>query len=627
MKENIEKEIARIVQTLKKDQTSDGSWDYAFETGISTDAYMIILLRTLEMEEEELIEALVQRILSKQEKDGSWKLFYDEKTGNLSATVEAYYALLYSGYLHEGNKEMQAARRIILSLGGLENVHMFTKIMLALTGQSKWPRFFPIPVEFILFPLAFPINLFDFSVYGRVNIVPIMILADKKYQKTTNRSPDLSNLYRSSVTGENDDFNWNRGEWRSFLSFLQKGIHHIVGLPAYIHSVSMQQAEKYMLDRIEPDGTLYSYFSSTFLMIFSLLSLGYQKNDPVIIRAVNGLKSMESQVDGHIHMQYTTANVWNTTLISYVMQDAGVSWQDPVIQKANNYLLTRQHHRYGDWMVHNPYSLPGGWGFSHVNTMNPDVDDTTAALRSIAELVHNDSVYQQAWDRGINWLFSMQNNDGGWPAFEKNVDKTILHHLPIEGAAFLLTDPSTADLTGRTLEFFGNFTNLSKNHPVIKNGVNWLVDHQEKDGSWYGRWGICYLYGTWAAITGMVSVGVSPQNTSIQRALKWLGDIQNSDGGWGESCKSDINQEYTPLGASTLTHTSWALDALIKASDQPTPEINAGVKFLLASSKKNDWTISYPKGQGMAGGFYIHYHSYRYIFPLLALNHYKKKFL
>ncbi|AXI08066.1 squalene--hopene cyclase [Oceanobacillus zhaokaii] len=628
MKSKVTNEINRIIEVLKNDQSSDGSWDYPFETGVSTDAYMIILLRTLEINDEKLIQALVERILSRQEKNGSWKLFYDEKNGDVTATVEAYYALLYSGYRDKGDKELVVARRRILEWGGIEKSHMLAKIMLALTGQYKWPTFFPIPVEFILLPVSFPINFFDFSVYGRANIAPMLILADQKFTIKTKRSPDLSNLFLSRGRAENDEFFLDRSrEWRSFYSFIQQGIKNIIGLPEYIHTMAIQQTKKYIVDRIEPDGTFYNYFSSTFLMIFSLLALRFPKNDPIITKAVDGLKGMACQIDGHTHMQFTTVNVWNTSLINYALQRAGISWDDPMIQLANDYLLSRQHYRYGDWVIHNPTNLPGGWGFSDMNTMNPDIDDTTASLRSITHLVRNEAVYRQAWDRGINWIFSMQNHDGGWAAFEKNVDKEIVKLIPIEGAKYLLTDPSTADLTGRTLEFYGNFTNLIKKHNAIKNGVNWLKNNQEKNGSWYGRWGICYIYGTWAAITGMVSTGVDSEHSSVQKSLKWLRNIQNPDGGWGESCYSDINEIYTPLGVSTLTHTAWALDALIAASDKATPEIQAGVKFILDTSDKKDWTLSYPKGQAMAGGVYIHYHSYRYIFPLLALSHYRKKFL
>ncbi|KGM46119.1 squalene--hopene cyclase [Neobacillus niacini] len=614
------KGIDWLIKTLRSDQSPDGSWDYPFETGLSTDAYMIILLRTLEINDEELIKELAERIVSRQDTNGSWKLFYDEREGNLTATVESYYALLYSGYYDKKDKRLQNAKKFILSKGGIEKVSMFTKVMLALTGQLEWPSFSHLPVEIILLPLSFPINFYSFSVYGRANFTPMMVLADKKLSIKTDKSPDLSDL----LDGRLDSGSWIRSEeMRSLFSFIGDGVKNLIGLPQQLHKLAIQRAKKYMLDHIEDDGTFYSYYSSTFLMIFALLSLGYKKSDPIILKAIEGIKSMKCVIDGHPHLQYTTADVWNTSLIGYVLQEAGISPADPMVGAANQYLLKRQHTKFGDWVIHNPASLPGGWGFSDINTINPDVDDTTASLRSISRM---GSGHHDAWSRGINWLLSMQNDDGGWAAFEKNTDTKLFEFLPIEKAEFILTDPSCADITGRTLEFFGNYTNLSKDHSSIKKGVKWLLNHQEGDGSWYGRWGICYIYGTWGAVTGLSAVGIPGSDESIQKAVDWLYRIQNSDGGWGESCYSDNKRTYVSLGASTLIHTAWALDALISVSDKPTLAIRKGISYLLENLQKEDWTTAYPKGQGMAGAFYIHYHSYRYIFPLLALAHYRKKF-
>lgn len=620
--------IKKLIDKLKMEQSTKGTWDYPFETGISTDAYMIILLRSLQINDEQLIQALGERIISRQEENGAWKLFYDVEGGNITATVEAYYALLYSGYYSKADKRLRTAKKFILANGGIEKTHMFMKIMLALTGQYKWSKEFPIPIETILLPTTFPINFFDFSVYGRANLTPMMILANKKYIIRTKRSPDLSDLFlnRNHHWDEEASMWVNSTEWRSLLSTISSSIKSLIGLPEQLHSLAIERAKQYMLDRIEPDGTFYSYFSSTFLMIFALLSLGYSKNHPFIQNAVNGLKSMQTPIDNKTHIQYTTATVWNTALISYTLQEAGVSVSDLVIQKANHYLLSRQHYKFGDWMIHNPKGLPGGWGFSNINTINPDIDDTTVSLRALHQQVNNDPYSHQAWDRGIKWLFSMQNDDGGWAAFEKNVNKDFYHFIPIQGAEFLIADPSTPDLTGRTLEFFGKYTNLSKNHPSILKAVKWLLNQQEHDGSWYGRWGICYIYGAWASITGLVSVGVSTSHPSVQKTVKWLKIIQNSDGGWGESCKSDIEKKYIPLGSSTVTQTAWALDILISASNELSPEISAGVKFLIDTIDRDDWTTHYPTGQGMAAGFYINYHSYRYIFPLLVLAHYQRKF-
>ncbi|WP_144461015.1 squalene--hopene cyclase [Siminovitchia fortis] len=617
--------INRITGILKEEQNCDGSWDYPFDTGVKTDAYMIILLKTLEINDEDLIRRLTERILSKQEKNGAWKLYYDEKDGNLSYTVEAYYALLYSGFYPKSDTRLRLAKSFILKNGGMEKAGIFTKVLLALTGQYKWPAFFPLPVELILLPLSFPINFYDFSVFGRANLAPIMILAAKKYNRKTKDSPDLSDLF----VNRTDEF-FSADEKRSFeniFSIIEQGIKSILMAPGQLRSYAIERAKQYMLNHLEPDGTFYSYFSSTFLMIFALMSLGYKKDDPVILKAVEGLKGMECTIKGYTHMQYTTANVWNTALISYTLQNAGVPASDPTVIAANEYLLEKQHYKYGDWVIHNPSALPGGWGFSDINTFNPDVDDTTAALRAFSPLVTENSALRSSWDRGTNWTISMQNNDGGWPAFERNVDKKIMNLLPIEKARFLVSDASSADLTGRTLEFFGNYTNMPKKSKKIRNGAEWLKADQKKDGSWYGRWGICFIYGTWAAVTGLMAIGFDRKDKSIQNAAAWLKRIQNKDGGWGESCSSDIENTYVPLRKSHITQTAWALDALIAAENQPTPEIQAGVRYLLHSYDSENWTWDYPVGQGMGGGFYIHYHSYRYIFPLLALSNYEKKFI
>ncbi|KIL76775.1 Squalene--hopene cyclase [Bacillus badius] len=619
MKHQVYKEINSIANQFVQDQAEDGAWHYPFETGIASDCSMIILLRTLEMnDEEELIKELVERIVGKQQEDGSWKLFHDQDKGNLTSTVEAYYALLYSGYRNPKDPEIQAARRFIMVNGGATEVHMFLKILLALTGQCAWPHF-PVNIEVLLLPDSFPINLFDLSVYGRANLIPFLILANTNFRRRTPKSPDLSDLFLKRkvhfFTEEQEE------DARSVIKLIKQGIKALK-YHGNLRELTLYRAEKYMLNRIEPDGTFLNYFSSTTLMIYALLARGYSNTHPVITRAVQGLKAMTCRIDGELHCQYTTASIWNTTLINYALQEAGIPYSSNMIQKANHYILSRQHLKYGDWVIHEPNLLPGGWGFADMNTIHPDIDDTTTALRAIRSLAIEQVDCRQAWDRGVNWLISMQNNDGGWAAFEKNVDKKVLNLLPLEGEKDLLIDPSTVDLTGRTLEFFGNYTHLDDHHPMVKRGIRWLLRHQNADGSWVGRWGV-YIYGTWAAVTGMIAVGVSRNHPAIQKALAWLRKIQNPDGGWGESCKSDIKNCYVPLGESTRTHTAWALDTLISAATGVTPEIENGAAFL-TDKKEKKWTAAYPKGRGMAGSFYINYHCYEYVFPLLSLAHFQK---
>jgi sporulenol synthase len=359
-------------------------------------------------------------------------------------------------------------------------------------------------------------------------------------------------------------------------------------------------------------------------MIFALLATGSKQTDPEIAKAVNGLKSMVCTIDGAPHCQYTTAHVWNTSLISYALQEAGVHPSHHSIHRANRFLLSRQHTRYGDWSIHNVSGKPGGWGFSNSNTTNPDVDDSTATLRAIRTYAASDTAYRHSWEKGISWVISMQNDDGGWPAFERNADNPLFSMIP--GGDTFLIDPSSVDLTARTLEFFGSYTHADMEKRAFKRAIQWLLRRQENNGSWNSRWGINYIYGTWAALTGLNSAGYQTLS-AVKKAVQWLSSIQNLDGGWGESCNSDIQGEYIPLQASTLTHTAWALDGLIAVSDHITPEISKGVNFLLKNADIDNWTEDYPKGQGAAGLFYIHYHSYRYIWPLLALSHYSQKWL
>ena len=621
----VQPEIDRLIAELKKSQQKDGAWHEPFETNIVTDAYMIILLRILEIDDEALIGELADRIESRREQTGVWKLFQDEEDGNLSLTIEAYYALLYAGRKKKTDPDMIAARRFILSQGGMKKAKMFTKLMLTVTGQFKWPAIIPLPLEAVLLPPSFPVSIFDLSVYARVHFLPIMLMADKKFRVKDPSAPDLDDLNMT----RDDSGTWT--EWRgpNYISILKTaadGVKLLAGGRSSLRKLAESSVRQFMLGRLEKDGTLYSYFSSTFFMVLALLSCGHSKQDPIILKAVEGLKAMRCTIKGKTHIQHTTAHVWNTALISYTLQEAGVSADDAAIRKASSYLLDRQHREYGDWMVHNPGTLPGGWGFSAINTFNPDVDDTTAVLRALSSRAAADPSVQAAWQRGLAFTLSMQNDDGGFPAFEKNANSRLLPLLPVEEAKYILTDPSTPDLTGRTLDFFGKYARLQKPHKDMKAAADWLIGQQEDDGSWFGRWGVCYIYGTWAAVTGLIAAGQTPGSKPIRRAVSWLTSIQNPDGGWGESCKSDIHKHYIPLGASTLTQTAWALDALIAASPDPGREIEKGTRFLLRNGPSRHWTDDYPAGQGLADFLYMHYHSYRKFFPLLALAHYQQKY-
>ncbi|MFD0958454.1 squalene--hopene cyclase [Paenibacillus chungangensis] len=618
-----ESEIERLTAELLHQQQSDGSWRFCFDNGTTIDALFIILLRSLENDKyEPLVRRLHDRIVRRQRQDGGWSLYEDEAAGNLSSSVDAYYALLYSGYSSHDDGHMRLGRRFITAGGGIGGVtSVLSKTILAATGQRPWPKSINlIPLPLVLFPPSFPVSLYDFSSYARIHLVPMLVMAESKLALRTETTPDLSHLLALDAPAMND----TDAQARDIAANMQAGLSRLIGRPALIRETAIKRAEQFMLDRIEVDGTLYSYASCTILMIFALVALGYENDHPVITKAVAGLAAMRCKAHGDTStIQNSPSAIWDTALLSHALQEAGLPPDHEAIVRSRGFLLRLQHRIRGDWSVRNPNAEPGGWGFSESNTIHPDVDDTTAALRAIHSSRHSSARNREAWNRGLAWVLSMQNKDGGWGAFEKNNDKQLLTLLPIDGAKAAAIDPSIPDLTGRTLEYLGRYAGLDIRHSFIRRGMEWLIRHQEKDGSWYGRWGICYIYGTWAALTGMRAAGVPAGHDSIARGTEWLLRIQNEDGGWGESCSSDARRRYVPLGGSTPSQTAWALDALMACREQPAHAIHRGVGRLIALLREHDWRTVYPTGAGLPGHFYAHYESYRVIWPLLALCRYR----
>lgn len=618
--QSVEKEQQKRIQELVKLQHSDGSFHFRFQGSLMTDAFYIITIRALNIQtEEENILLLAKTLRATQHKEGYWKAYTDEPNGHLSATIIAYTALLYSGLYSKEDKQMQKAKAFILKNGGLAKAHFMIKWMLSVNGLYPWSHMIYIPMTFLLLPTFQPINFYQFSAYARIHFIPMLIAANKKFTIQTKTKPQLDDLFARDIALY-PSYNHLEDE-RSPLTFLWKEMKRIGNFPAYLHHLGFQYGEKYMMDRLEEDGTLYSYASATFFMIYALLALGYKKNSPVIQKAIAGLASLIDKKGELNHLENSTSTVWDTGLISYTLQQAGQSTDSITIKKATNYLLTKQHTKKGDWQVHNPNTEPGGWGFSDINTNNPDNDDTSAVLRALTATASTNKTVHHAWQKGTNYLLSMQNKDGGWGAFEKNTDWEILKLVPIDNARDAAIDPSTADLTGRVLEYLGNFAHLNYTHPHVKQAISWLIDHQEKDGSWYGRWGVCYIYGTWAALTGLTAVGIQANHPAIKKAIAWLKKIQHSNGGWGESCRSCEISAYDSLPFSTESQTAWAVDALIAAGEGASKEVKRGIHYLL-EEKKEERTITYPTGIGLPKQFYIYYHSYNKIFPLLALSHY-----
>ena len=617
--------IHRLKKELIQKQNPDGTWPFCFENGIGTDAYYVLLHQVLKRPDPGTLAPVLERILDKQTGDGTWKAFPDEKEGNVSATLDASLALLYSGVKTPDDPSLKRARDFLLSRGMETKAGSLTQVVLALLGHRSWSRITKLPVEFFLLPAASPVNFFDFVGYARVHIAPVMLASDQDFYihlKGYREVEDwLPSSFRTYMERMHPDYFWTKEdllpavETTAYSTFFKKNVHQR----------ALYWGENFLLSRIEEDGTLYSYMTSTFLMIFALLSLDYPPDHPLIQKAMEGLDRMIFPLQEGAHLQEATSTVWDTSLVMTALQNAGLSPGHGVIQKGRNYLLLKQHTSYGDWCLKNRYAIPGGWGFSDTNTINPDVDDTVQCLHAIAPAVR-EGWAQDEWKRGLQWLLSMQNRDGGWPAFERNTNKMWLKLLPARNEKRVWGDPSTADLTGRVLHFLGSELGWTIDRPEVRRAWSWLYHHQNSDGSWFGRWGVSYIYGTWAALKGLAAVGVPETHVSVQKGIRFLLSKQRPDGGWGESCYSDAEDRFVPLSFSTPVQTAWALDALIAYHDHPTPAIEKGMACLLEMMEKRGEEWSYPAGAGLSGQFYVYYHSYPYVWPLMAMTHYLQKY-
>ncbi|MDR6226429.1 terpene cyclase/mutase family protein [Desmospora profundinema] len=608
----------QLMDEVLRKQKRDGRWSLCFETGPMTDAYTLLLMEGVGWRDPKLREGIVSRLRALADRDGGWRLYADEPHVNVSATVEASVALVAAGAESPDGTLIRQAQERVRSQGGIRKAGSLTRIVLSLVGMLDWGRQPRLPIRLLLLPWWFPVNLFDLVGFTRCHLVPVMVASHLRVARSLPRGPhDLTGwgMLTDSI---------------SISPTLQRHIQD--SLPAELSGkvgerLALAKAAAFMRNRTEADGTLYSYFSTTLLMVFAWLGLGFSPSHPWITQAIRGVRSFVIPTAEGLHMQFTTSTVWDTALLMDALGEAGIPPQDEAMVRGRHYVLTRQHTRLGDWAIKNPGVPAGGWGFSDINTINPDVDDTAACLRVLARGLTVDPSLSGPWERGVRWLTSMQNRDGGWAAFEKNTDKRWPQLLlPAEDLKMVATDPSTVDLTGRTLAFLGRYRGWKQENPAAERAIRFLEKVQEKDGSWFGRWGIAYIYGTWAALTGMTAVGCTFSHPAVAKGVRWLLSVQNPDGGWGESCRSDGERRYVPLNKSTPSQTAWALDALIACHDHPTAPIQAGIQRLASLTWEKGEHITYPTGAGMAGQFYIHYHSYRYIWPLGVLARYEKKY-
>ncbi|MST01062.1 MAG: squalene--hopene cyclase [Pedosphaera sp.] len=564
----------------------------------------------------------VNQLFHTQLPDGGWNIYLNGPA-EVNATIKAYLALKLAGVTLT-DPRMLMAREMAKNLGGPARMNTFSKLYLALIGLYPWKHLPTIPVEVILIGKWFYVNFWEMSNWSRAMLVPLAII--NHHKPTRPVKTDLNELYPDGFH-ERDlalarDPEWFT--WRNFFLSLDK-LHKIAEwfMRQSIHPFrkrALRKAEAWMLERVEGSDGLAAIFPAMLNCLIALKALGYADDHPQVIRATHELKKLEHETADRIWLEPCFSPVWDTGIIQICLHAAGVPSDNPAMMKSTEWLLDKEIRFRGDWQYKNPAEIePSGWVFEYNNKWNPDIDDTAMIVLALRRVPGSDRARRDAAvERGIKWILSFQCKDGGWGAFDKDCTQNILEKVPFADHNAML-DPECADITARILEMLGH-EGFDLHHPQVREAIQFLRDHQETDGSWYGRWGVNYIYGTWSVLRGLKVIGMDMNQPWLQRARDWLESVQHDDGGWGERCNTYDDPIYKGRGPSTASQTAWAVMALQSFGEPQRSSLRRGIEYLIRTQNADgSWTEEETTGTGFPGVFYLKYDSYRNAWPLLAL--------
>jgi squalene-hopene/tetraprenyl-beta-curcumene cyclase len=618
--------IERAQRALLAQQHPEGYWRAALEAHAEMNAEYIIFNRFMELPPDpKLDQKLANQILDTQKSDGSWALFPNGE-GHLSTTIEAYFGLKLTG-MRASDELMMQARRWILSKGGIANSNTLARFYLASMNQVPWHATAALPVEITLLPNWFPLNMYELSSWARGTVFALMMLQAKKPTVQVDRRQGVPELYTEPP--HLTKFT-TRGARILSLRNLLRGADKALRLYDRYHLRSLRaralrHCEDWLLEHQDANGSWGGIQPCYILTPMALKGLGYQNEHPVIVKALEAVRELIWDLGDSIIYQPCVSPNWDTALAAKALLDTGLPRDHPALRDAARWLIEHQIFKKGDWSIKRPDLEPGGWAFEFYNDWYPDLDDSAVILMVLAEVAHdNPASREHAISLGANWVMEMQSKDGGFAAFDVDNDSEWLNQTAfadLEAA----TDPTCADLTGRVLEMMGA-VGYRADHPVARRAITWLKRNQESDGSWWGRWGVSYIYGTFSALSGLRAIGVDIGEPWIKRAVGWLRSVQNSDGGWGETCLADKDPALKGKGTSTPSQTAWALIGLLAGEEVLSENVMRGVAWL--EERQNDegrWEDSEFTGTGFPKHLYLRYHMYAHYFPLMALGRFRKR--
>jgi len=654
-------------------QHADGWWQGELETNVTMDAEDLLLREFLGLHDDAAIAAAARWIRSQQREDGTWANFFGGP-GDLSTTVEAYLALRLAGDEPDA-PHMKLACDWIVGQGGVEATRVFTRIWLALSGLWSWDDLPVIPPELIYLPAWFPLNIYDWGCWARQTIVALAVVQSFRPSRPLNlsidelktggphgrapgpprsfdarpvgpggRPPGTPRSGGDSIpprppTGGNPSPRTPLGgdrsprsapdPWARFFTALDQALHLYRPVKS-VRRAALRRCAEWIITRQEQDGCWGGIQPPWVYSLMALHLLGYETSHPIMQRGLRGLDRYtitEQTQDGPVRrLEACQSPVWDTVLTMIALADAGLAPDDPSLTRAARWVLDEEIRGPGDWQVRRPKVAPGGWAFEFDNDNYPDTDDTAEVVLALRRVAPKN---QAAIDRGLAWLAGMQSKGGGWGAFDADNTRKLVNKLPFCDFGAVI-DPPSADVTAHIVEAFAAEGRAAE--PAARRGVVWLLWAQEPDGSWFGRWGANYIYGTGAVVPALIAAGVKPGKPAIRRAVAWLERHQNPDGGWGEDLRSYDDPALAGRGASTASQTAWALLALLAAGEhrerseqgqQSSAAIERGVRWLVENQRADGtWDEPWYTGTGFPGDFYINYHLYRLAFPVSALGRY-----
>ncbi|QNT77659.1 squalene--hopene cyclase [Entomobacter blattae] len=613
---------------LMDKQEGDGYWVFELEADCTIPAEYVLLEHYMDRIDEELQVKIGRYLRRIQGEHGGWPLYYDGKF-DMSASVKAYFALKAIGDSPD-EPHMVRARKAILQHGGAERSNVFTRFQLALYGEVPWEATPVMPIEMFLLPRKAVFSVWNMSYWSRTVVAPLLVLAALKPKAVNPRNITVQELFTRPPSLIKD---WIRGPYRSRWGHVFKAVDVAIRplekrSPKWLREKAIKVTVDFIMERLNAEDGLGAIYPAMANAVMMLKALGIPDEDPRSVAAWKAMRRLIVDYGDEAYCQPCFSPIWDTGLAGHAMLEAasgpeGVQPEETAerMTKAAEWLLSKQILDVkGDWALNNPTLPPGGWAFQYENDYYPDVDDTAV----VGMMLHRDGnpAYEEAIERARHWIVGMQSSNGGWGAFDIDNNVYVLNHIPFADHGALL-DPPTADVTARCISFLAQLGH-KEDRPVIARGVEYLRAEQEADGSWFGRWGTNYIYGTWSVLCALNAAGVSPTDPAVERAVEWLKSVQREDGGWGEG---ESSYEGGPRGQykeSLPSQTAWALLGLMAAGHRDDPEVQKGVAYLVETQKEDGtWEEEPYNAVGFPKVFYLKYHGYSQFFPLMAMSRYK----